>query len=49
MIQNSDAKWTYHRRIHDSNAQASHGRRQLMRVNSANVQDEGLRIWGRGC
>jgi hypothetical protein len=37
------------RRIHDSNAQAPHGRHQLMRVNSANVLDEGLRIGGRGC
>jgi hypothetical protein len=36
------------RRIHDSNAQGPHGRRQLMRVNSANVLDEGLRIGGRG-
>jgi hypothetical protein len=34
--------------IHDSNAQAPHGQRQLMRVNSANVLDEGLRIGGRG-
>jgi hypothetical protein len=37
------------RRIHDSNAQSPHGRRQLMRVNSTNVLDEGLRIGGRGC
>jgi hypothetical protein len=36
------------RRIHDSNAQSSHGQRQLTRVNSTNVQDEGLRIGGRG-
>jgi hypothetical protein len=36
------------RRIHDSNAQSPHGRRQLMRVNSANVLDEGLQIGGRG-
>jgi hypothetical protein len=35
-------------RIHDSNAQVPHGRRQLTRVNSANVLDEGLRIAGRG-
>jgi hypothetical protein len=35
-------------RIHDSNAQDPHGRCQLMRVNSANVLDEGLRIGGRG-
>jgi hypothetical protein len=35
-------------RIHDSNAQGPHGRRQLTRVNSANVLDEGLRIGGRG-
>jgi hypothetical protein len=35
-------------RIHDSNDQAPHGRRQLTRVNSANVLDEGLRIRGRG-
>jgi hypothetical protein len=34
--------------IHDSNAQAPHGRCQLTRVNSANVLDEGLRIGGRG-
>jgi hypothetical protein len=26
-----------------------HGRRQLIRVNSTNVQDEGLRIRGIGC
>jgi hypothetical protein len=32
------------RRIHDSNAQVPHGRRQLTRVNSTNVLDEGLRI-----
>jgi hypothetical protein len=31
-------------RIHDSNAQSPHGRRQLTRVNSTNVQYEGLRI-----
>jgi hypothetical protein len=36
------------RQIHGSNAQAPHGRRQLTRVNSANVLDEGLRIGGRG-
>jgi hypothetical protein len=36
------------RQIHDSNAQSPHGRRQLMRVNLANVQDEGLRIGERG-
>jgi hypothetical protein len=36
------------RRIHDSNAQVPHGRCRLMRVNSANVLDEGLRIGGRG-
>jgi hypothetical protein len=36
------------RRIHDSNVQAPHGQRQLMRVNSENVLDEGLRIEGRG-
>jgi hypothetical protein len=30
--------------IHDSNAQAPHGRRQLTRVNSRNVLDEGHRI-----
>jgi hypothetical protein len=35
-------------RIHDSNAQSPHSRRQLTRVNSANVLDEGLRIGGRG-
>jgi hypothetical protein len=34
--------------IHDSNAQSPHGRRQLSRVNSTNVLDEGLRIEGRG-
>jgi hypothetical protein len=34
--------------ILDSNAQGPHGRRQLTRVNSANVLDEGLRIGGRG-
>jgi hypothetical protein len=28
----------------DSNAQTPHGRRQLTRVNSINVLDEGLRI-----
>jgi hypothetical protein len=32
------------RRIHDSNAQSPHGRRQLMRVNSINALDEGLMI-----
>jgi hypothetical protein len=36
------------RRIHDSNAQGPHGRRQLTRINLANVLDEGLRIRGRG-
>jgi hypothetical protein len=36
------------RRIHNSNAQGPHGQRQLMRVNSANVLDEGLRIEERG-
>jgi hypothetical protein len=36
------------RQIHDSNTQDPHGWRQLMRVNSANVLDEGLRIGGRG-
>jgi hypothetical protein len=36
------------RQLHDSDAQAPHGRRQLMRVNLANVLDEGLRIGGRG-
>jgi hypothetical protein len=36
------------RRIHDSNAQAPHGQRQLTRVSSANIPDEGLRIEGRG-
>jgi hypothetical protein len=36
------------RRIHDSNAQGLHGRRQLTRVNSANILAEGLRIGGRG-
>jgi hypothetical protein len=36
------------RRIHDSDAQGPHGRRQLTRVNSANVLVEGLRIGGRG-
>jgi hypothetical protein len=36
------------RRIHDSNAPGPHGRRQLTRVNSAHVQDEGLRIGGIG-
>jgi hypothetical protein len=36
------------RRIHDSNAQSPNGRRQLTRVNLANVLDEGLRIGGRG-
>jgi hypothetical protein len=36
-------------RIHDSNAQAPHGRRHFTRVNSTNVLDEGLRIGGRGC
>jgi hypothetical protein len=36
------------RRIHDSNAQGPQGRRQLTRVNSADVLDEGLRIEGRG-
>jgi hypothetical protein len=35
-------------RIHDSNTQNPHGRCQLMRVNSTNVLDEGLRIGGRG-
>jgi hypothetical protein len=35
-------------RIHDSNAQSPHGRRQLMRFNLTNVLDEGLRIEGRG-
>jgi hypothetical protein len=35
-------------RIHDSNAQGPHGRRQLTRVISANVLDKGLRIGGRG-
>jgi hypothetical protein len=35
-------------RIHDSNAQAPHGRCQLMRVKSGNVLDEGLRIGERG-
>jgi hypothetical protein len=35
-------------RIHDSNAQSPHNRHQLMRVNLANVQDEGLRIEGIG-
>jgi hypothetical protein len=35
-------------RIHDSNAQSPHSRRQLTRVNSTNVLDEGLRIGGRG-
>jgi hypothetical protein len=37
------------RQIHDSNAQAPHGQRQLTRVNLANVLDEGLRIGGREC
>jgi hypothetical protein len=36
------------RRIHESNAQSPHGRRQLTRVNSTNVLDKGLRIEGRG-
>jgi hypothetical protein len=36
------------RRIHDSNAQSPHGRRQLTRVSSANVLDEGLRIGRTG-
>jgi hypothetical protein len=31
-----------------SNVQGPHGRRQLTRVYSANVLDEGLRIGGRG-
>jgi hypothetical protein len=35
-------------RIHDSNAEGPHGQRQLMRVNLANVLDEGFRIGGRG-
>jgi hypothetical protein len=35
-------------RIHDSNAPSPHGWRQLTRVNSTNVQDEGLRIGGIG-
>jgi hypothetical protein len=35
-------------RVHDSNAQNPHSRRQLTRVNSANIQDEGLMIGGRG-
>jgi hypothetical protein len=35
-------------RIHYSNTHDPHGRRQLTRVNSANVLDEGLRIGGRG-
>jgi hypothetical protein len=30
------------RRIHDFNAQSPNGRRQLTRVNSANILDEGL-------
>jgi hypothetical protein len=36
------------RRIHDSNVQDPHGQRQLTRVNSANVLDEGLKIGERG-
>jgi hypothetical protein len=32
------------RRIDDSNAQSPHGRRQLTRVNSTNILDEGLSI-----
>jgi hypothetical protein len=36
------------RRIQDYNAQGPHGWRQLTRVNSENVLDEGLRIGGRG-
>jgi hypothetical protein len=43
------AKSEKSRRIHDSNAQSPHGRRQLMRVNSTNVLGEGLRIGGKGC
>jgi hypothetical protein len=35
-------------RIHDSNTQSPNGQHQLTRVNSTNVQDEGLRIGGRG-
>jgi hypothetical protein len=35
-------------RIHDTDAQDPHGRRELTRVNSANVLDEELRIGGRG-
>jgi hypothetical protein len=35
-------------RIHDSNTPHPHGRRQLTRVNSTNVLDEGLRIGGIG-
>jgi hypothetical protein len=42
------AKSEKSRRIHDSNAQARHDRRQLMRVNSTNILDEGLRIGGIG-
>jgi hypothetical protein len=36
------------RRIHDSNARDPYGRRQLTRVNSTNVLDEGLSIGERG-
>jgi hypothetical protein len=35
-------------RIHDSNARGPHGQRQLTRVNSENVLDEGHSIRGRG-
>jgi hypothetical protein len=35
-------------RIHDSNAQGPHGQRQLTRVNSENVLDDGHSIRGRG-
>jgi hypothetical protein len=41
-----EAKKSY--RIHDSNVQSPHGRRQLMRVNSTNVLDEGPRIGAIG-
>jgi hypothetical protein len=35
-------------RVYDSNTPGPHGRRQLTRVNSTNVQDEGLMIGGIG-
>jgi hypothetical protein len=43
------AKSKKSQRIHDSNTPSPHGRRQLTRVNSTDVLDEGLRIRGKGC